>query len=580
MTAGHLVAERQGAIDAIESIQITAAWAFEKTPAESQSAMDVALKAVEESDIFVILVAGRHSAPVQVELDRALASRKPVLAFVSGAMEDLQSDDQRTVTDTIARHVKYQTFTSPQELRREVRAAIREELIHGYRRYRDKLNEQDIRTIIDMEPPGLVVRSAIDSDRPNIKARLLELKRWYPDIEPWTVKVIEEIGKTPHIRVAETEDKIAGLAITRDKGSGDVRKLATLYVTADSRGTAIGPHLVREEVKRAAADNVRKAYVTFAGEHRHRLKPVLEQSGFTDEGISPARYRVGAAEWVMGKTFEYDTISADEFSDFIERCIVNEHGGFIIQRHTDGFTASYPAGPSRNDFIDQKLRIGISTSATPEHDYEQFRQQQISTEWRFVSMAGKDANTNNALFESAHWVDGAELAAQFYPVQFATLGQESICVIIEPRYASELIPRSDQPSFLPPSRLQIRPDNVYYRHADRYDALRRGTKIFFYVSAPEQAIRGYASIFGYTVGTPKECFEKYGTRGILTYDDLVEAQDERGNVLAISFDWYSEFRHPVSLRDLRRIKPNFNPQTANRLSADESAQIMERGKDG
>lgn len=580
MTAGHLVAERQDAIDAIESIQIAAAWAFERTPAESQPAMDVALKAVEESDIFVILVAGRHSAPVQAELDRALASRKPVLAFVSGVMEDLQSDDQRTVTDTIARYVKYQTFTSSEELRREVRAAIREELIHGYRRYRDKLNEQDIRTIIDMEPPGLVVRSAIDSDRPSIEARLLELKRWYPDIETWTAKVIEEIATTPHIRVAETEGKIAGLAITRDKGSGDVRKFATLYVTEDSRGTAIGPHLVREEVKRAAADNIRKAYVTFAGEHRHRLKPVLEQSGFTDEGISPARYRVGAAEWVMGKTFEYDLVSANEFAEFVERCIVKEQGGLIAQRHSDGFTATFPISLAGNGFVDQELRIGISTSATPEHEYEQFRKQQPSTEWRFISMAGKDADTANATFEDKRWIDGADLAAQFYPVQFANLGHESICVTIEPKYADALIPRTDQPSLLQLSRLQIRPDNVYYRHADRYNVLRRGTEIFFYVSAPDQAIRGYASISDYTVGTPQECFGKYGTRGILTYDDLVAAQDIHGNVLAISFDWYSEFQQPVRLHDLRRIKSNFNPQTANLLSADESAQILERGKNG
>ena len=580
MTADHLAEERQAAIAAIESIRLTTPWAFEHSPATSQGAMTTALQAVEACDIFLILVGGRHSEPVQRELDEALRAKKPVLAFVSIATDGAQAPERQRVVDQIARHVKYQSFATAMDLGREVRIAIREELIRGYRRYRAKLSEQDLRTIIETEPPGLVVRTATVSDRPRIEELLLELKPWYPDIEGWIPKATQDLGSSSDIRVAETGGNISGLAVTRDKDPGDVRKFATLYVTADSRGMAIGPHLVREEVKRAANRGIRKAYVTFADELHSRIAPVLRQSGFVEEGISPARYRIGSAEWVMGKTFEYGAIGPDRFHAFVERCIISEHGGRLIRSDRHGFTATLPMAWGTLGTADRELVIGVSVSPTPEDEYLQFRDDARSAGGLFISMAGKNANTATANFDDPRWIDGADLAMRFYPVQFEGLDLESICVTIEPRYANALLPRSEQPRLMEPSRLQIRPDNVYYRHADRYRTLRRGANIFFYVSDPDQAIRGRAIVTGLTVGTPEDCFSQYGSRGILQYEDIVAAQNPSGHVLAIAFDWYQEFERPIRLTELRSLKSNFNPQTANLLSADESARIMERGDDG
>ena len=47
--------------------------------------------------------------------------------------------------------------------------------------------------------------------------------------------------------------------------------------------------------------------------------------------------------------------------------------------------------------------------------------------------------------------------------------------------------------------------------------------------------------------------------------------------LAIAFDWYREFDARVRLRELRRLLPNYNPQTARVLQAEDAWRIMERG---
>ena len=405
----------------------------------------------------------------------------------------------------------------------------------------------------------------------------MELEQWYPDIHQWVEARIERIEDADDIRVAEMDGEIGAVVVVRNKGA-DIRKFATLYVRSTARGAAIGPHIVREEVLRAAQEGVRKAYVTCADEIADRLVPILAQSGFTPEGVSRGRYRDGAAEWVLGKNFVYGEVTPSDFLDFVKTRMVTEAGGEIVEDRGNVFSARIPrlglaggARPELNWYV-------VSSGDQPEEDYLAFRGRFEQQSWTFVSLGGRPADVSHELHEAEAWMDAADLSSQFYPVELASHGQRSLIVTIRPEFAQELIPSSRAPSMLPPTRLQVRPDNVYYRAPDRYQELRRGSRLFFYVSDPEQRIRGSAGITDVFVGNPEDCFARYGTRGLFDYQRLEEiAQNHDGKVLAIAFDWYREFTAGVNLPRLRGIIPNYNPQSAYLASAEHASAILREG---
>ena len=579
MSDGYLEQERTTVRRAIRTLPITTPWDFATAPAEPAGPMDVALREVNRCDMFVILIDNRHSTPVQAELDSALRARKPVFCFLRRRDPETASEERRYIVSQLST-LKYAEYTSLDDLEKEVTTAISDELIRGYRdRYNRRLDSQDISKLIgteipqDQGAPGSQLRTATTEDKHGIQDLLTELTQWYPHIDKWIPKALEDLSS---IRIIQYDNSISGIAIARDK-EPDVRKYSTLYVTANSRGSAIGPHLVREEVRSAANNRIRKAFVTFAAELAPRIQPVLEQSGFVLEGFSPGRYRPGKGEWVMGKTFAYETIDSISFRDFIRRRLIDEVGGSLLNDESSHFTAQMPyislsAFPTTRD-----LDIHISASTNPSEEYAQLRNQKPDDNWLFVSMLGRPADTSNELHDCPNWIDGVDIETRFYPLTLIQPTHNSIVVAIQPGFANQLIPRASQPQLLPPSRLQLRPDNVYYRTADRYQTLIRGSRIFFYVTEPESAIRGSAIITDFTVGTPEDCFARYGSRGVFSYEDLVERAGPAGKVLAISFDWYEEFANPVQLPEIKTAHSPFNPITANVVDGSVARDLLERG---
>lgn len=588
MSGDHLVAEREAARDAISAIQLTVPWAFETSPADSADPLETALREVNRCDIFVLIVGNQHSPAVQAELGAAHDNDKPILAFVERMAEANESAARFEVLQQLMPRHKFQMFASTEELRREIHDAITSELIRGYRdRYRPRINDADIETLLQAsakaaeEIPSLLVRRARQDDRPEIEILLTDLNRWYPSIQEWMSesRVLDALDTNENVRVADLDGRVRGITIARDKGDS-VRKFSTIYISPNSQGTAIGPHLVREEVKRAAADGVRKAYVTFAAENAPRIRPVLEQSGFIDEGIATARYRPQSAEFVMGKTFAHDIIKQENFADFVYRYLVLNSGGTTSVFDRDGFTATMPAPSLLSGIEHRNRRFVVSSDPVPETEYTKLQNDSRDLDWTFVSLFGKPASTAHPSHDAPNWIDGADLAVRYFPVQFDLPEQDSMIVTILPHYADALIPRSITPSLFSPSRLQIRPDNVYYRSADRYETLRRGTRIFFYVSQPEHAIRGSAVITEITVDTPEECFARYGTKGILQFADLVRTAGDSNEVLAIAFDWYTEYPKPVTLAQIKNLFPAYNPITASVINGTLASRIHEEGLHG
>lgn len=575
MADGYLVAEREVVCEAIKALELTAPWAFEFSSARPDPPGDVTLEAVGKSDMLVLIVMNRHTPPVQAELDEAHRLEKPILAFVGRLGNAGASAERHEVVKWLSERVTYREFEGLGNLHQEVLRAIRGELIKGYRRkrYEGRITHDEIPKLIPESYPGLIVRTAEKKDVTSVGEALMELKQWYPDIEEWIVERMGEIGSDENIRVAEVGGDIGAVAILRNKGS-NVRKFATLYVRPTAQGGAIGPHLVRQEVMRAAKAGVHKAYVTCADEIMGRLMPILEQSGFVPEGVSRGRYREGSAEWVLGKTFAHEKVDQSNFIEFIKKRIITEAGGEILRDRGNVFEARLPRYPLTGA-EGNSTWYAVSTRADPENDYPKYQEELSDHPWRMVSIAGRPANTSHALHEVENWADGADIYRLFYPVAMETPNDHSLIITIQARYADALIPLSKAPSMLPPTRLQIRTDNVYYRAPDRYRGLRRGSRLFFYVSEPEHSIRGSAVITGIHIGNPESCFERYESKGIYNYSDLeMIAANNNGRVLAISFDWYEEFEIPVNLSQLKDFISNYNPQAAYELRDTQSRQLL------
>ncbi len=584
MIGGYLAAEREQVRLAIDSLQLTVPWTFENEPAESAPPIEVALQAVKRSDIFVLLVKDAHSEPVEAEIDEAERGNKPVLAFVERRSREDESDARSALLQRLANY-KYREYDGLDQLAREVLVAIRKEIVEGYRDRYPVITDKDIRTLVKGEAdqadtqPRLAVRPASPGDREAVFETLMELEQWYPDIGPWARRRVDELGENDDVRVADVGGAITGVVVARDKDEG-IRKLSTLYVRPTGQGAALGPHLVREEVVRAEDDGIRKAYVTCADEVAELLMPILRQNGFMVEGVSSGRYREGSAEWVLGKTFVYEQVDESDFVEFVRARLVVEAGGSIGRAGEDPaiFDTQLPRFPIAGSAVGDTIRFVVSTAPEPEEEYERYSEELAGRPWIFVSMCGRPATTSSQFHRASNWTDGADIEARFYPVQIDSPGQRSLIVTIRPEFADNLIPRSAQPPLFTPTRLQLRPDNVFYRSPDRYRDLRRGSRIFFYVSEPERAVRGWGVVTSAHVGSPGDCFARYGTKGVFDYDALERiAENARGEVLAIAFDWYREFSTPVSFRDLQQIVSGYNPQAASVIRPEDARRIVERG---
>jgi N-acetylglutamate synthase-like GNAT family acetyltransferase/predicted transcriptional regulator len=575
MAKEDLSAERNAVREAIESITLTVPWAFELSPAEPSPAEAVYLREVRASDMLVLVVSNTHTSAVQAELDAADASSTPILAFVRSVDPDEETKPRRELLQWLRQRVKYRHFRTLDVLRELVVKSVSSEIVRGYRSYRERLATEDLKALLTKVEvaPSLIVRDATELDKPDVQSMLEDLEAWYPGIGSWIPKVLDDIqSPDATVRVAKLGQETAGVAVSRDKDS-EIRKLSTLYVRPEFRGEAVGPHLVHEEVRRAARDGVRKVYVTYAAELRSQLESLFGRYGLVTEGISPGRYRSGQAEWVAGKILVHGETSADDFVDFVKRHIIDERGGRVRAEREPVLLVEAPrllgmAATART------YRCVVSTSPTPEDEYEACSERLRGHEWRFVSLAGRPASRRHWGHQNRNWIDGYDVAAEFYPLEIRAPGGQSIICSILPRFADALIPLQRQPRLLPPSRLQVRPDNVYYRAPTMHQDLRRGARIFFYVTGPEKVIRGHARIKNTLVGTAEECIAAYGTMGILDLGDLEEiARSNRGKVLAIEFDWYEELEQPLTLASIQGLIPNFNPQGASLIDGAMDRQL-------
>jgi hypothetical protein len=121
-----LFAEREAARGAVDHFgPVTTPWAFEAEPASSKPLLDFYINGVKSSDLFVLLIGARVTAPVKAEFDTARDHGRPMLLFA----KDVQSRDLEAAQLIHSANVKYDTFVNSTELREKLQRSLGQHLL-------------------------------------------------------------------------------------------------------------------------------------------------------------------------------------------------------------------------------------------------------------------------------------------------------------------------------------------------------------------------------------------------------------------------------------------------------------------
>jgi ribosomal protein S18 acetylase RimI-like enzyme len=564
-----LQAERDACVGAIESLPLTRSWAFEHSTASPDPARSTYIAKVDACDIFLIILGVEITDPVEDEYDRAVEKGKRRLVFLKRTTEKSQRlakwiEERQDIT--------YVYFGDAQELADKVRAAVINELIRGYRVF--NLKDKDYESIVGTirsAPVTFLVRTIEPKELVEVTSTFPELQELYPEFETWTQKKRVEIAEgKAEACVASYGEENAGFALTTDKDPAHkVRKISTLYIKPRYQHQGIGPRLLFGLLERAAQEGVEKLYVTVSEERRQQLEALLHQYGFFVEGVSGRRYRAGSCEWVWAKRLLHGRLRRAQLHKFVQHYMFEERG-FLIQRLGSGMFMALPRYGALGQASELKAAILVATASgeDPERQYRAAcsKAGELGLRLFFVSIEPLPSMDGYGTC-----FDSLDLEARFFPL-YVERDAEGLIVPIQEENVQRLIPLSDRPQFLAPTRVQLRTDNVYYRYPSVFSGLKRGSPLFFYETQRGQGrsrLIGEGKLLEYAIAEPQDLLARYGNLGVYTLEDVRGCVSKRGQhngkALALQFDWYRELAEPLPRERIHHILPNFDPRTARRL---------------
>ena len=190
---------RRIAVDTIKRVEFGRPWAFEFTPASSESADDAYLRKVREADFVVWLVGSKTTRPVINEINEAIASARKMLVFKL-PVEQRDSLTQEMI-DRVGIYTKWDEVRRIEDLSKSITEAFSDEIVRAVRNpmapsRRHKL-QQDVRLSISRCRETLVslsVDEAVSEEMANDRERGNFLKLPTPGV--YTVVGEQGSGKT------------------------------------------------------------------------------------------------------------------------------------------------------------------------------------------------------------------------------------------------------------------------------------------------------------------------------------------------------------------------------------------------
>jgi GNAT superfamily N-acetyltransferase len=565
--------ERRVCVDAIQSLVLTRPWAFEYAPASADALEASYLRKVDQCDIFVALIGCDLTASVDKEWKRATEEGKRRLVFVK---EGIARTDE--VKGWLTRvDVKYDRFVTPRELQERLLIALVDELIRGYREFR--LQKEDYKAIvktISSIQVSFTVRTIEAPELADVGADFPQIEELYPEVDKWLDQKRSDLAR------GEAEGLIAiyglekaGFALTSEKASG-VRKISTLFVLPRFQGVGVGPRLLYDIISKSAKEGVEKLYITVAEERRAELEGLLLRYGFQLEGVAPRRYRIGSWEWVWGKRLIHGVLLEKDLHPFVRRYLFLERG--FDTEDLDGFSFVADARFGVTGRLGGARSQCLVATAYENQDeiYRTAKKTAVGLGLPLV-LVSLEPVSSSGLDDLC--LDALDLETLFFPL-LVKHDIDGLVIPIREQFVSRLIPSTQMQQMLPPSRVQLRTDNVYYRYPSAHRGLRRGSPLFFFETRRRSGasrLIGEAKLMECAVDEPAELFARFGNLGVYTLEQLVATAPRRGRdagkVLALRFDWYREVGRELASEAIRRIVPRYDPTTARRIGFETALRL-------
>jgi hypothetical protein len=147
---------RQVVREAIEELPLTRAWLFEESPASADELEESYLRWVGKCDLFILLLGEDITDPVRTEWGTATQARKPRLVFLKKGAQN-----EKAWAFVKGLNVKWREYETLDELKRQVQAAVGDELIKGYRAY--GVGEQEKTKLEELRAQAGIVAGTIDT---------------------------------------------------------------------------------------------------------------------------------------------------------------------------------------------------------------------------------------------------------------------------------------------------------------------------------------------------------------------------------------------------------------------------------
>ena len=122
---------RDIAVQAVKSVEFGRPWAFEFSPASSESPDNAYLRLVRGADFVLWLVGSKTTLPVINEINEAIASGRRLLVFKLPS--DQRDDSTMKLVDQVGHYVKWKDVSSVEELFEHIRKSMADEIIRGLR---------------------------------------------------------------------------------------------------------------------------------------------------------------------------------------------------------------------------------------------------------------------------------------------------------------------------------------------------------------------------------------------------------------------------------------------------------------
>ncbi len=400
----------------------------------------------------------------------------------------------------------------------------------------------------------VIARPALKSDLPAVRELVKPWSEDNPSLEELLEKVVSEASMAGRCDVVETDGQVKCACLWVQERVGQI-SIAAFAFGADLEHTDAADEYLRQQIIQWAEDGIKRASIHVPGKVHEPVIRCLRDCGFLFEGVSTCCEASEAYAVRLCKHFLHREIHHSDVLDFLRQILAGM--GYEIRNEDEGF--SYR--------MRTECRFPFSFPF-----------------WHRISKIGHDI----VVHPPARVLEWHELETQFYPMQIYGRHEKPLVVHLEKRGAASNIelPEDDnrQDSLFHAGSPVARPRILHITNRTFSDpagvhGMRKGLPILFYVNRVGAV--GYARTLDWYLEDAKNLQGDSVPAAALDSREMTEyvapAGPRSGKVLVVRFHWHRPMRRAVSLDEIRRMDPSFNPQRTRHISRSLFQSILASG---